>query len=44
MTQATIKALKAINWAVYLIDTGKAQADQNIIDQLREALKALEQA
>jgi hypothetical protein len=44
MTQDTAKALKAINWAVYLIDHEKAQADQRIINQLREALAILSKA
>jgi hypothetical protein len=43
MMQATATALKALNWALYLIDTQAAQADKKVIEQLRIALTALEQ-
>ena len=42
MTQGALIALKALNWAVHLIDTQGAQADQKIIEQLKIALAALE--
>jgi hypothetical protein len=41
---STTQALKALNWALYLIDTQGAQVDPKVIEQLRIALKALEQA
>ena len=40
----TTQALKAVNWALYLIEQGKAKADPAIVEQLKTALKALEQA
>lgn len=40
----TTQALKALNWAVYLIETQGANADPKVIEQLKIALKALEQA
>ncbi len=41
---STTRALKALNWAIYLIDTQEAQVDPKVVEQLRIALKALEQA
>jgi hypothetical protein len=36
------QALKAINWALHMIDTQGVKADPKIVEQLRIALKALE--
>ena len=44
MTQAEYQALRAINWAVHLIEQGKATASPEIVEQLRFALQALEKA
>lgn len=44
MTQAEYTALRAINWAIHIIETKGAQADPQVVEQLRIALKALESA
>ena len=44
MTQAEYQALRAVNWAVHLIEQGQATASPEIIEQLRIALEALEKA
>lgn len=44
MTQAEYQALRAVNWALHIIETKGVQADPQVIEQLRIALKALEQA
>lgn len=44
MTQAEYQALRAVNWALHLIEQGKATASPEVIEQLRFALEALEKA
>lgn len=44
MTQAEYQALRAINWAVHLLEQGKAQASPEIVEQLKLALEYLEKA
>lgn len=44
MTQAEYQALRAVNWALHIIETKGAQADPEVIEQLRIALQALENA
>lgn len=41
-TLAEMQALRAINWALYLIDTGKAKADLTVVDELRKAYEILD--
>ena len=44
MSSHTTQALKALNWAMYLIEKQGAKADPQVTEQLQIALKALEQA
>ena len=43
MTKAQNQALRAINWALHIIETKGVKADPQVIEQLKIALKALEQ-
>lgn len=44
MTSAEYTALRAVNWALHIIETKGVQADPQVIEQLRIALQALEKA
>jgi hypothetical protein len=35
------KAAKALNWALFLIDSGKAKADSTIVEEIRKAFDIL---